>query len=157
MKALAKIAAGLEDLVAAILLVGGLGVYLFGALMRYVFNAPIEWGEEAALLLVVWGVMIGFAIGVREGSHISLHVLYDALNARGRRILDIVASVIGAGCGLFLVYGGVELVRVNHKLGRAALGTGLPMWLVYAIIPVSGALILLHFMLNAVSAAGGKQ
>jgi len=60
---------------AMLLLVGMAIVIIINVFMRYVLNTGLRWGEEVSKLLMVWFTFIAMAVGVKQGLHISLHLL----------------------------------------------------------------------------------
>ena len=130
---LVKVAA--LGLVAMTLIVGW---QVFG---RYVLNSSPSWSEQAALTLMIWYVTLAAAAGVREGFHIRIVALENAVGEKPRRILRAVSDLIVAACGAaMLVWGGELVLRTwSHTIPSL----GLPRGLAYAGVPISGALIVL--------------
>jgi TRAP-type C4-dicarboxylate transport system permease small subunit len=50
------------------------------------------WTEEASRFLLVWMVMIGAMIGVREGTHFTVDLFYN-LKGRTKAAMDILAGL----------------------------------------------------------------
>ncbi|MEQ9561672.1 MAG: TRAP transporter small permease [Woeseiaceae bacterium] len=108
---------------------------------RYVLNASPAWAEQAALLLMIWYVMFAAAAGVREGFHIRIAVVEDALSGRLQRLLRITAHSVVALFGVAMAFWGSELVTATWAHVIPTLG--LPRGVAYIPIPVTGALIFL--------------
>ena len=106
---------------------------------RYVLNASPAWGEQAALLLMIWYVMFAAAAGVREGFHIRITVFADSLPERPKRVINLVAHAIVGLFGLAMAWWGVELVRETwqHVIPTLGLSRGIA----YIPIAASGVLI----------------
>ncbi len=84
--------------IAAIMLGGVFLVFLIQIAARYVFNAPSSWTLEACLTLWLWLVFWGGAFVLTEKDHVRFDILYDAVQARTRRIFAFVSAVaIGGG------------------------------------------------------------
>lgn len=115
-----------------------IGWQVFG---RYVMNASPAWTEQLALVLMVWIVMFAAAAGVREGFHIRIEALVDALPPRARKICRVSAlSVVGC-CGVILaIWGGQLIVAVWHHVIPTL---GVSRGIAYLPLPLSGALIML--------------
>lgn len=60
---------------------------------RYVLNIGLSWSDEAARLLFIWLVFIGFAVGVRHRGHIGIDWLVERLSARSRKIVIIIQDL----------------------------------------------------------------
>jgi TRAP-type transport system small permease protein len=124
---------------AMVLLVGMAIVIIINVFMRYVLNSGLRWGEEVAKLLMVWFTFIAMAVGVKQGLHISLHLLPKRLPAWLNTILgllkDIVTLIIAV---VFMIYG-IKLVQFTSTSIMPA--TEWPSSILYMILPLSAVLI----------------
>ena len=66
---------------------------------RYVLNFSIIWAEELSQYLMVWITFLGAGLAMREGRHVAVEMLQDALPARASHTLRIVVGVIMATHG----------------------------------------------------------
>lgn len=75
--------------------------------LRYVFQLPLLWVEEVAVVPAFWMYMTGAAYAAYDRSHIKVGVVDIAIkNARRRLTVKFIASVITLGLAmLFLVWG----------------------------------------------------
>lgn len=106
---------------------------------RYVLNASPAWGEQAALLLMIWYVMLAAAAGVREGFHIRIAAGVDALPVRLRRFAMLLAHVVVAVFGVTMVIWGTQLMLATWTHVIPTLG--LPRGVAYMPMPIAGLLI----------------
>ena len=82
---MARFIAAIPKIVVALLLIAAIVNLLIGVFLRYVMIPvtdwldidPIRftWVEEVGEMLLAWLTLIGAAIGVRERTHFTLHVL----------------------------------------------------------------------------------
>jgi len=63
---------------------------LFHVTMRYVFGAPLAWGEELATLLMLIVVLAGVPWLFDTDGHLRIGAIRDFLTAKKRAILDMV-------------------------------------------------------------------
>lgn len=106
---------------------------------RYVLNASPAWGEQAALLLMIWYVMLAAAAGVREQFHIRIAVFVESLPLHVQRPAIVLAHGIVAAFGVALVWWGVELTLATWQHVIPTLG--LPRGVAYLPMPLAGLLI----------------
>lgn len=75
---------------------------LWGVLTRYVTESPAVWTTELSGILFTWVVFIGAAVAFREGQHIRVTLLVDALPDTVSRLLRFAGDLLVAA---FLCYG----------------------------------------------------
>ena len=97
MKRLSQIATTLSQAV---------GVALFGALFvtfiiqiiaRFVFNHPMAWTDELAVVLYIWMVLWCAAFVVRAREHVMFDLAYNAVSPLAQRIMRLVGSITLVG------------------------------------------------------------
>ncbi|MCU0889350.1 MAG: TRAP transporter small permease [Rubritepida sp.] len=97
------------------------------------------WTEELSRFLLVWMVMIGAMVGVREGTHFTVDLI-PGLAGRVRAAADLVAG------GFVMVFGGVFLWYgiefTDFAWFRISELAELPLWLIHIAWPIAGASIL---------------
>jgi TRAP-type C4-dicarboxylate transport system permease small subunit len=133
-------AAGTALLVRALTL-AMLAVLGYQVFMRSVLSKPPSWTEEVALLAFSWAVLLAVAYGVREGIHVRMDLLLDALPWRLRPWLErlILLSIVFVGA--FLAWAGWHYTIAAAGTTSAAIAY--PMPLLYASAVVCGALVVL--------------
>lgn len=135
------------ELTLAAAMLGVLAVSLIlQVLFRYVLARPLSWSEELARFLFVWVSLLGGAAYVSGSGAQSVDLLVrrfpDALR-------NAVAAVIRAALIVFclmLVARGWELTEIVHMQRSPVLGVR--MSLVYAAVPVAGALMAMALTLQ---------
>jgi TRAP-type transport system small permease protein len=117
------------------------GIACVGALQvffRYALNDPLRWPEEVSRLLLVWLTYLGALVLPELRLHSAVGVVHDRLSPRARRAADILADVLAVGFFAVLVVAGVSLMLSMRGILLPALQ--LPLNLLFAVIPVTGAL-----------------
>jgi TRAP-type C4-dicarboxylate transport system permease small subunit len=93
---------------------------------------------------LVWSVMLGSALVAHERGHVRIDVLGAVVAPSRRRFVDAIAGALTWAFTLLLVVAGVRFVE--RTLSQQSASLGVPMWAVYAAVPV-GAAIEAWFML----------
>lgn len=118
------------------------GLLIVSVFSRYVFQLPIIASVELTRLAFVWATFLGIAAGVKRGVHVRViafvSTLPDAL--RGLTIYLVHGSILVFA--LLMVWEGWGLTLRMLPTTFPALGVS-QAWL-YAVLPVSGALMTLH-------------
>ncbi len=98
------------------------------------------WTEEMARFLLVWMVMLGSMLGVREGTHFIVDVLPNATGRVGAA-LNLFASLAVLVFALVFVWQGIEFTRFGwNRISELA---ELPLWTIHVAWPVTGVTWLL--------------
>ncbi len=154
---LERLSLGLNRAVEYLLFAGGLTMALVVAVQvfcRYVLNHSLFWSEELARYLLVWITFLGASCAYRRSSHPGVDVLYVRLPAAGRKIVRLLVT---AGAAFFffilLVWGGKFAWFVRFQVSPAL---GLCKGLVYAVVPLSGAVMLVHAAAFLARELGGR-
>ena len=147
---MARFIAAIPRIVVALLLVAAIVNLLIGVFLRYVMipvtdwldmdSIPFTWVEEVGEMLLAWLTLIGAAIGVRERSHFTLHVLRFA--PRSQAVIDRVHYALVAMMGAVASWYGVKLCLLNHTLVTPGLEINLA--LLYASVVVGGTLLVVY-------------
>ena len=113
---------------------------------RFVFNSPSTVSEELLTYSFTWMALLATAYVFGKRDHMRMGFLADKFNQKTQKLLSIVSELlIMLLAGAVMVYGGFNIVQL-----------GIPMGVVYIIIPVSGILIVVYSVLNIADLAGGQ-
>lgn len=95
------------------------------------------WTEEAARFCLVWMVMLGATIAVRQRLHFDIDLLPEPKTAHGKALARVVVDGAVALFGLaFLWIGGIYAFDARTEVSEI---TELPMIYMYIAFPVSAA------------------
>ena len=132
---------------------------LVGVFLRYVMipvtdwldldSIPFTWVEEVGEMLLAWLTLIGAAIGVRERSHFTLHVLTHNWSVKAQSTVERIHHVLIAGVGAIAAWYGVKLCMLNHTLVTPGLEINLAV--LYASVVVGGVLLVIYAVSMIVS------
>lgn len=159
MKGFARMYRQVENILSGGLLIAGLAVLFYGVVTRYLFNSPQAWIYEVARYLVVWGTLIGAAVALRDDRHIQVEILYKAVPDKLKPWLDLVANGLGLVFSSLFFYYGFLMVENRFQTQQVSIDVGIPLWLVYLVIPISGLMMSVRFverMVRALRSLSGK-
>ncbi|MFC7687848.1 TRAP transporter small permease [Ureibacillus sp. GCM10028918] len=146
MNILMKIWTFLEEVLAVIFFSLGIVLIFYGVVMRYVLNDPQAWVEEVARYAIIWGTFLGFGLALKHNQHIQVDILYDNLSKPLQFMMNILATSLSIVFCLIYTFYGFILVENRYSSGMISLDVGIPMWIVYLILPISGILFSLRFV-----------
>lgn len=117
----------------------------YGVFMRYVMNTASSWPEPFSVLMMVMFTFVGGAAAFRANVHISVEMLTSAVPAAVRKGLLVTANLCMAATALFMIFYGVELVRVTmgQTIGEFP---SLSVGVTYMPIPLGGFFTLLFII-----------
>lgn len=113
---------------------------------RYVLQHSLRWTEEAARYLLIWLVLLGSAVAMRHRAHLQVDILTAALPPKPRRILESIIGILTLVFLAIMTVQGAYVVTVT--ISQVSPAMQLPMGLIYAALPIGGALT---FMETAIS------
>ncbi len=93
------------------------------------------WTEELSRFLLVWMVMIGAMVGMREGTHFNVD-LFPGLKGRARAAADILAGAFVLLFGAVFLWWGIEFT--DFAWFRISELAELPLWLIHIAWPIAG-------------------
>ncbi|RNF34346.1 TRAP transporter small permease [Paracoccus methylarcula] len=111
------------DAVARVVLLGCMTVMIVvvatQVLMRYAFNASIDWADEVSRLAFVWSIFIAIPLGIREGAHVGIELL---INKLPRKLARQVTRTMLALAFLLMCVVTYEAVVVAYETWSERLG-----------------------------------
>ena len=123
---------------------------------RYFFNSPSTVSEELLTYSFTWMALLASAYVFGKRDHMRMGFVADKLTGFPRKVLEIVIEcLIILLAGSILVYGGSNIMKLTMTQVTASLG--IPMGVVYTVVPLSGILIVIYSILNIVDLAVGYE
>lgn len=123
--------------------------------MRYLFASPNPWTEELSRFAFIWLSFIGAALATRNGIHFALDSVVAWLSPGTRaRVASAVTATVSV---LLLVLLGLGAALAHEARLERSPALDVPMIWVYAALPVSSALMLLHLAARAAIVEEGKS
>lgn len=136
------------------LLLGVLTASVFlQVLARFVLRYPLPWTEEITRLAFVYAIFVGALLAVRDRTHISVDVVVDALPPPVARAVSATGTVLVGAFLVVVIWQGSALVAATGIQMTPVLQ--IPFRYLYAVIPASGALMLLYLVLGALERRRG--
>ncbi|MCQ1059667.1 TRAP transporter small permease [Photobacterium sp. DNB23_23_1] len=122
-------------------------IVTYQVVTRYIFDSPSAVSEVLSRYMFVWLVLIGgaYVFGLRE--HMAISYVRDKLSPKTGVLVDIFTEwAIAIFAYIVMWQGGYKAsVRQMWQLDSAL---EIPMGVIYSALPISGALILVYFIIN---------
>lgn len=123
---------------------------------RYFFNSPSTVSEELLTYSFTWMALLASAYVFGKRDHMRMGFVADKLTGFPRKVLEIIIEcLIILLAGSIMVYGGFNIMQLTMTQITASLG--IPMGVVYTVVPLSGILIVVYSILNIIDLAAGYE
>lgn len=159
MKVLHSIRKGIDVVLSSLCAVVFAAMVVIGSyqiITRFVFRNPSTVSEELLTYSFTWMALLASAYVFGKRDHMRMGFMADKLNAGGQKILNIFSEIlIMILAGSVMIYGGVTIMDLTMTQSTASLG--IPMGVVYAIIPLCGVLIVVYSILNIIDLIAGVE
>jgi TRAP-type C4-dicarboxylate transport system permease small subunit len=118
---------------------------LWGVFTRYALGNQASWSEELARFILIWIGMLGTAYATGQRMHLSIDLLGPSLPPARQRLLQmlIIGFILFFAIAV-MVIGGGRLLYISAKLGQTSAALGIPMTVIYSVVPISGILIVIY-------------
>jgi TRAP-type C4-dicarboxylate transport system permease small subunit len=127
-------------------------VFIFGLLVvdvllqvfsRYILNTSFTFTEELARFSLIWLSILGAAYLNGKREHLSMDFLYQKFPAKyQKKVLFFIEICILSFALIVMVIGGFNLVYTTLHLGQLSGTLRIPLGYIYAVLPISGLLIM---------------
>src|SRR3954447_8040659 len=138
----------LSDAIAAILLAADLVVVCGSVLLRFCFNAPVEWSDDVARGLMVGSAFFGAASALARGENVGVSFFRDLAPVRLRALVDAASALLVVLISGYVAYNSIKLGSLTA--GQTT-GSGLPLELTFYPMGI-GALFMTVFAIDQLCA-----
>ena len=122
---------------------------LWQVFSRYILANPSSFTDELARYLMIWVGVLGAAYVAGKGNHVAITYFSEKLNPVNlKRVQIIINLTILSFAILGMLIGGVRLVYITLVLEQLSPALKIPLGVVYAVIPLSGLLIIFYKVLD---------
>lgn len=116
---------------------------LFQVFSRYILGTSFTWTEEFARFSLIWMTILGAAYLNAKREHLSMDFLYQKFSETNKKKASILIEVLVFTFALVvMVIGGFNLVYTTLHLEQLSGTLRIPLGYIYAIMPISGLLIM---------------
>jgi C4-dicarboxylate transporter, DctQ subunit len=136
MSRLLRIVNRIEDWTLVLIILGLAFIAFVQVVCRYVLGFSFTWMEELGRSLAVFIAFLGASIGVREGAHFSMDLVYEKVpNDRFRHGLQVLVHGVSAAIFVVVAWYGLEQVMKLRGFGVLTSAMRVPKY--WAYVPIS--------------------
>ena len=112
--------------------------------VRKLTDGQFAWSEELSINLFVLLIMMGCGLCAREGSLISLSLIYDFVSQKVKKIMVVIITVVNSSFWLLLLVTGIKKVMTQMANGKRTPSLMLPERVFTVFLPIGCVFLLLH-------------
>jgi TRAP-type C4-dicarboxylate transport system permease small subunit len=128
---------GVATALACAMLAVAASLGLFQIITRFILERPAEWTEVLIRFSLIWMVFLGVPMAFRQGSMVSVDVVYRWSGPAMRRVLDAVVSVAALALVFIIIYWGFQYAQ--RGMVQTVIGLeGISMLWAYLAMPIGG-------------------
>lgn len=127
----------LEYFIASYCTLAMIFIMVFNVVTRYGLNFSFGWSDEIVRYLNLFAAFFGISAGMSQGIHIGITALVElAVPKRAKKYFRLFAEVVTFVFCIVLVYFGSILVMKQINMGQVSPALFVPMYIMYALVPV---------------------
>ena len=131
---------GAANVIGGSLFLALFAVFVLQITARFVFNKPMAWTDEAAVILYIWVILWAAAFVVPEREHVMFDLIWNSVGRRTRLVMRVVGNLLVGGLAAVAIPGTWDYVRFMAREGTPVLN--LPfMWVFLPFVFLMVALV----------------
>lgn len=159
MESLHKVRKGIDaalSSVCAVIFAAMICIGTYQIITRFIFNSPSTVSEELLTYSFAWMALLSSALVFGKRDHMRMGFFADKFSGTNRKVLEVISEVlVMAFAGIVMVYGGSTIMNLTMTQKTASLG--IPMGVIYTVVPLSGIIIVFYTILNIVDLCKGYE
>ncbi len=118
---------------------------LWQVFTRFFTNSPSSFTDELARYLMIWLGILGAAYVTGKNEHVAINFFVKKFSEKLQKLISSLISISVLCFAFFgMLIGGSRLVYITTNLEQYSPSLKIPLAVVYAIVPVSGLLIIFY-------------
>ena len=129
-----------EETIMGVLLIGMAVILMAQILMRVFAQNSLPWAEEVARYFYVWSVFLSISCTIRMKNILRVDFLLQIMPKALAKIFEVMIDLVNTVLYGYLAYHAVTVVQNVQAAAQTSPALKIPMYMVYAIVPVGFAL-----------------
>ena len=131
------------------------GVVAVNVFCRFVLNFSLSWGDEVAMMLMVWLTFLGAAVGMRDRANYAFDFLARLLPAGAKRPVRLFSELVCIAMTTGIIFWGTKVTIEFRNWIMPA--TEVSRALVYMACPIGCLFVLIYALRNFIRDFSGIQ
>ncbi|RXK12135.1 C4-dicarboxylate ABC transporter permease [Halarcobacter mediterraneus] len=124
---------------------------------RFIFNDALTITDELNMIFIIIVTFAGLSYAARNGRHIRMSAIYDAMPTKTRKIIIIFISFITSMFMFLLAKYSFEYIIEVYKSGRILPAIGIPVFYVYLWVPIGFTVTGLQYFFTVIKNLSEKD
>ncbi len=120
-------------------------------ILRFIFQRPLMWTEEAARFLYVWLTFLGAAVIMRDNEHITIDFVVKKLPVKLQLAISFCIQLAIIIYAVVVFMGSLIMIRINWDAPSSTMPNVVTMAHVYLALPV-GMTLMVYYVLRGLPA-----
>lgn len=116
--------------------------------LRIFFSIGFVWADELISLIVLWIAIVASVAAARSDRHLRIDALSHFVPEKYARMPRIIVDTFASAMCLFIAWHAYRYIILIKEFEDTVL-TNVPAWIVFAVVPISFALMAYRFALLA--------
>lgn len=112
----------LAESISAALFVALFAVFIVQITARFVFQRPLPWTDEVAVMLYVWVILWSAAFVVREREHVMFDLVWNLVGRRARQAMRVAGHLMIGTLAAWALPATLDYLRFMGREGTPVLG-----------------------------------
>ncbi|OSP56420.1 TRAP transporter small permease [Pseudoruegeria sp. SK021] len=117
---------------------------------RFLFQNSLFFSEELNRILIILITFAGISYAARQGRHIRMSAIYDAVPPKGRKVMMVCITLITAVVMFGLCYFAIAYIGTQASRGRVLPSLQVPVWWTLIWVPVGFFMTGMQYLLTAI-------
>lgn len=137
----------IERLLVGLLAIFALAIASYQVTGRYLLQGlPMSWSNETIVYLLAWATLMSGSLLVHEDGHVRADLILQTMPKKYQRVMEIFNTAVALFFCFLLVYYGILAAKSSWEMDERSVGAlRFPMWIYYAALPTSMALMMLRY------------
>ena len=115
---------------------------------NFEFLVHNSWAYELAIYSMLLSTFFGISKAYRKKSHITLDIFHSYIEKKFYIKIDFVKYIVLMLFNIFLLFLGIYWTNFVFNSGQLSPDLSIPMWIVYAILPLTCVFSIFNLILN---------
>ena len=112
-------------------------IIVYGVVMRYAFETPLDWGLEMSVFLLIIATFMSAAYTQLQRGHVTIEVLEHLLSARANRWRYLIGDILSLVFCVFVAWNAWSFFHEAFEDGRVTDSTWGPrLWIPYVFMAI---------------------